>query len=97
VDEQKLLGWFRDVLNSEYGIRKEVVTPEARFHDDLGLDSLDEMNLMFDVEQRFDLDIFFGEELDRSTYGQIRTVGEAIRFILSRLDGTRPPGVEPAP
>ena len=85
MDEVKLLEWFRQLLNSKYGLRKDVVTPTADFLTDLGLDSLDEMNLMFDVEDEFDIGIFMGEEGDQTAYERVRTVGDAIQFIASRL------------
>jgi acyl carrier protein len=86
VDEVELLEWFRQLLNSKYGLRKDAVMPTADFLNDLGLDSLDEMNLLFDVEEEFDLVIFMGEKADQASYQRVRTVGEAIQFIASRLD-----------
>lgn len=85
MEEVKPLEWFRQLLNSEYGIRKDVVTPKADFLTDLGLDSLDEMNLMFDIENEFDIQIFMGEESDQAPYVRVKTVGDAIQFIASRL------------
>jgi acyl carrier protein len=86
LDEAKVLEWFRQLLNSKYGLRKDVVIPTADFLNDLGLDSLDEMNLMFDIEEEFDIVIFMGEKVDQASYERVRTVDDAIQYIASRLD-----------
>ena len=83
MDETKLLDWFRCHLFAEHGIRKELVTPTADLLVDLGLDSIDQMNLMFEIEEEFDLESFLGPEDD---YDQIRTIGEAIQYILRQLN-----------
>lgn len=85
MDEARLLDWFREHLFLEFGIRKDYVVPAADLLADLGLDSLDEMNLMFDIEEGFDLEIFMDSDTELPNYEQIRTVGDAIQFLRCRL------------
>ncbi|MCS7169779.1 MAG: acyl carrier protein, partial [Candidatus Kapabacteria bacterium] len=55
------------------------VTLEASFMHDLGADSLDIVELIMEFEREFNLTI---EDSDAE---QIRTVGEAVRYIEQRL------------
>jgi acyl carrier protein len=83
VDETKILDWFRGHLFVKHGVRKELVTPTADLLADLGLDSIDQMNLMFEVEEEFGLEIFMNADHD---YDEIRTIGDAIRYIMRQLN-----------
>jgi acyl carrier protein len=64
-------------LIAEYlGIDVEQVTDEARFSDDLGLDWLDELELMILIE-----DEFAGVEFSDTAANEIAVVGDLIRHI----------------
>jgi acyl carrier protein len=84
VDETLLLDWFRRELFTEYGIRKELVTPTADLVEDLGLDSIDEMALILTVEEEFAVSTL--SDTDSPDYAQMRTIGDAIRYILRQLN-----------
>lgn len=53
---------------------RERITPEATL-EELGVDSLDKVNLLFELESAFDLDI--PDEAAR----QVRTVGDIVRSL----------------
>ncbi|MCA8940188.1 MAG: acyl carrier protein [Planctomycetes bacterium] len=57
---------------------EEKVRPETSFVDDLGADSLDTVELVMELEDRFDLSI--PEEEAK----KILTVGDAVKFIVAQ-------------
>lgn len=85
MDETSLLNWFREQLWLQVGVRKHLVTPAADFLVDLGLDSLDDMNLLLCIEEEFDIEILFGPESESKNFDKARTVGDAIHYVLTRV------------
>jgi len=67
------------VIVEKLDVEEEKITPEARFIEDLGADSLDIVELIMGLEDEFGLEIS-DEEAEK-----IRTVGDAVEFIQSRL------------
>jgi acyl carrier protein len=67
-----LLWWFRDRL----GLDSEPIHVDSLLLDDLGADSLDLVELVMEIEQEFGIAIP-DEEAER-----IRTVSDAIRYII---------------
>ena len=53
----------------------EKVTPEAQFVNDLGADSLDTVELIMALEEKFDV------QIPDEKAEKIKTVGEAIEYI----------------
>lgn len=62
----------------ELGVSRAAVTPEARFIEDLGADSLDRVSLALELEAEFDIEIS-----DDEIHGLL-TVAEAVAFIEQR-------------
>lgn len=58
------------------------VTPEKSFTRDLGADSLDQVELVMQFEEQFELDEISDEEAEK-----IETVGDAIEYIKSKTGG----------
>ena len=65
----------KDIITEQLGVKKEQVTPQASFIDDLGADSLDTVELVMALEEEFDLEIP-DEEAEK-----IQTVGVTIDYI----------------
>ncbi len=65
----------RDIIVEQLGVNPEQVTPEAKFVDDLGADSLDTVELVMALEEEFDIEIP-DEEAEN-----IGSVGDAINYI----------------
>ena len=63
------------ILVDCFGVNPGQLMPEAKFVEDLGCDSLDTMELLMQVEEEFDIEIF-DEDAERIT-----TVGEAVEYI----------------
>lgn len=68
----------KDVIVDKLGTDADKVTPEASFVDDLGADSLETVELIMGLEDKFGITIA-DEEAEK-----IRTVRDAVSFIESR-------------
>ncbi|HZS32568.1 MAG TPA: acyl carrier protein [Methylomirabilota bacterium] len=69
---------LREVMADRLGIAPEQITPEARLAEDLGLDSLDAVELAIAVERRFEIEVA-EEELAR-----LQTVADMLALVESR-------------
>ena len=67
------------IIVDKLSVSESEVTPEASFTNDLGADSLDTVELIMEFEKVFDITI--PEDQSES----IATVGDAIKFIESKL------------
>lgn len=65
----------KKIIVEQLGVREEDVILTASFIDDLGADSLDNVELIMGFEQEFDIDIPDG------VAEKILTVGDAINYI----------------
>ena len=72
--EQKV----KDIIVDQLGVDAAQVTPEASFIDDLSADSLDQVELVMALEEKFGADIP-DEDAEKLT-----TVGDAIKYIESK-------------
>ena len=68
----------KEVIVEKLGSDADKVTPEASFVDDLGADSLETVELIMGLEDRFGITIA-DEEAEK-----IRTVQDAVSFIQSK-------------
>lgn len=70
---------LRDIIVEELNVTPEHVTLEARFQEDLGADSLDVVELVMKIEEKF------GIEVPDEDAEKIRTVKDAVEYIESKL------------
>lgn len=63
------------IICEQMGVNKDQLSLETSFINDLGADSLDQVELVMEFEERFDLNIP-EEEAEK-----IQTVGDAIKYI----------------
>ena len=66
------------IVVEQLGVSEDQVTPEAKFIEDLGADSLDQVELVMALEEAFGADIP-DEEAEK-----LATVGDAIAYIESK-------------
>lgn len=57
MPDELLLKQLTDVIAESLKIPREKITPTARFHEDLGIDSLDQGLLIMSIESYFQLPI----------------------------------------
>jgi acyl carrier protein len=79
VDEN-ILAEVRKLVAQELSVEESEVTPQASFADDLGADSLAQVELIMAFEEKFNIDNIPDEEADK-----IRTVKNAVEYIEKRL------------
>jgi len=69
----------RDIIAEELGVEREKLTDDASFMEDLGADSLDQVELVMAFEKEFDIDIP-DEEAEK-----LRTVGDALKYLHEKM------------
>jgi acyl carrier protein len=65
----------KEIICEQLGVEEDEVTPNAKFIEDLGADSLDTVELVMAFEEEFDL------EIPDEDAEKIVTVGDAIGYI----------------
>lgn len=68
----------KEIVVEQLSVNADEATLDAKFIEDLGADSLDQVELVMAFEEEFDLDIP-DEEAEK-----IRTVGDAVAFITEK-------------
>ena len=71
----------REIIANQLGVETDKVTPEAKFVEDLGADSLDTVELSMAFEEQF------GMEIPDEDAEKLRTVGDAVEYISSKHNG----------
>ncbi|RKX28352.1 MAG: acyl carrier protein [Candidatus Zixiibacteriota bacterium] len=65
----------KEIIIEQLGVEADQVTPGAKFVDDLGADSLDTVELVMALEEKFEIEIPDDEA------EKIASVGDAINYI----------------
>jgi acyl carrier protein len=65
----------KDIIVDQLGVNADQVTPEAKFIEDLGADSLDTVELIMALEEEFSLEVP-DEEAEK-----LQSVGDVIKYI----------------
>ena len=65
----------KDIIVEQLGVKPEQVTPEAKFIEDLGADSLDTVELVMALEEEF------GIEVPDEQAEKLQRVGDVIKHI----------------
>jgi len=71
----------RDVMAEEFELERDELRPEATLYEELGLDSLDAVDMVVALEKAFDVKLASQEEV-RS----VRTVGDIVDLIVRLRD-----------
>ena len=65
----------KDIIVEQLGVKPDQVTPDAKFIEDLGADSLDTVELIMALEEEF------GIEVPDDQAEKLLTVGDVIKYI----------------
>jgi acyl carrier protein len=65
----------KDIIVEQLGVNPDQVTPEAKFIEDLGADSLDTVELVMALEEAF------GSEIPDDEAEKLQSVGDVIKYI----------------
>ena len=71
----------KKIIISQLNVSEEQVTPAASFIDDLGADSLDQVELVMALEEEFDT------EIPEEEAEKLQTVGSVIEYVDSQAAG----------
>ena len=70
---------IKRIIEQQLGVKAEQVTPEAKFIEDLGADSLDTVELVMALEEEF------GQEIPDEEAEKLTTVGA----VIERIEGNQ--------
>ena len=79
MTKEQVLAKVKAVVAEKLNVGEDQVTTEARFVEDLGADSLDQVELIMALEDDFEL------KIPEEEAEQLTTVGTAIDYIISKL------------
>jgi acyl carrier protein len=79
-EEKSIEDRIRTIIATELGVKPEQITPEAKFIEDLGADSLDTVELVMALEEEF------GNEIPDEDAEKLTSVGDVIQFIEESQD-----------
>lgn len=66
---------IKNIIVEQLGVNADQVTPEAKFIEDLGADSLDTVELVMALEEEF------GQEIPDEEAEKLQSVGDVIKHI----------------
>jgi len=69
----------KEIIVEQLGVNADQVTPDAKFIEDLGADSLDTVELVMALEEEF------GHEIPDEDAEKLRTVGDAIGYLNQKV------------
>ena len=69
---------MKKIVVEQLGVSEDQVTPEAKFIEDLGADSLDQVELVMALEEAF------GSDIPDEDAEKLTTVGAAIAYVESK-------------
>ncbi len=75
MEKEEILGRVSEVVSEVLGVNVEDVTPDSRFVQDLGAESIQSVELVAAFEEEFEI------EMDEEAALQVQTVSMAVDFI----------------
>jgi acyl carrier protein len=78
MTKEEILVKVKSVVSEKLNVGEDQITADAKFVEDLGADSLDQVELIMALEDEFDLKI---PEEDAE---KLSTIGAAVDFIISK-------------
>ncbi len=80
MDKDKVFQILKEIIMEKLNVADDQIKPEARFQEDLGADSLDVVELVMAIEEKFDI------EIPDEDAEKIRTVGDAQNYIIKKIN-----------
>ena len=75
MSEKSIEDRVKDIIVDQLGVNADQVTPDAKFIEDLGADSLDTVELVMAFEEEFDIEVP-DEEAEK-----LQSVGDVIEYV----------------
>lgn len=80
MDKDEILERVCDVVSDVLGVSVNEITPDSRFVEDLGAESIQSVELVAAFEEEFDI------EMEEETALQVETVATAVDFIADVIE-----------
>ncbi len=80
MTKDEILKKVKEITSEQLGVDEAQITPDAKFVDDLGADSLDTVELVMALEEEFDLEIS-DEDAEK-----LVTVQKAVDYVEDHLE-----------
>lgn len=77
---EEILKTLREMIAEQFAIDPASVTMETSYEDDLSADSVDLVELMMALEEAFEV-----EEIPEEELAGMKTVGDTVRYINSKM------------
>ena len=74
-----ILEKLRSLIADQLGVDSSNITMDTNFEEDLGVDSLDIVELSMALEEEFDIG-----EVKEAELGTLKTVGDAVRYVAGK-------------
>jgi acyl carrier protein len=78
MTKEEVLAKVKNVVAEKLNVGEDQVTADAKFVEDLGADSLDQVELIMALEDEFEM------KIPEEEAEQLNTVGSAIEYIVSK-------------
>jgi acyl carrier protein len=78
MSDKSIEARVKDIIVDQLGVNADQVTPEAKFVEDLGADSLDTVELVMAFEEEFDIEVP-DEEAEK-----LQSVGDVVTYITNQ-------------
>ena len=78
MTKEEILAKVKTVVAEKLNVGEDQVTSDAKFVEDLGADSLDQVELIMALEDEFDL------KIPEDEAEQLTTVGSAVEYIVGK-------------
>lgn len=82
--QEQILSEVSEILVDNYGLRYDEITPEATLDENLDLDSLDRVEFLSKIEEKFNIR---AQDDDLET---LKTVHDVVTYIDDRINAHRP-------
>ena len=81
VNKEEIFPKIVPIIAEQLKIKPEEIKPDSKFIDDLGADSLDAVEIVMGIEERFNVEIS-DEEIDK-----IKTVKDIVDYLARKIVG----------
>ena len=71
---------MQELISEQFGIDCEEISMDSSFIEDLDADSIDLVELVMSMEDEFEID-----EIDEEELSALKTVGDCVRYLNSKL------------
>ncbi len=75
MSEKSIEERVKHIIVEQLGVKPEQISPEAKFIEDLGADSLDTVELVMALEEEFD------KKIPDAEAEKLQSVGDVIRYV----------------